>query len=128
MGFRVFGFSLLIFIYLINLAPAYPLHNILPSVEFAQKRVEYKIIYGIKIEGGHGGSHGSSSHGNGNSGSPNTQGGGAAVIPVYTAGDAKNRQHQTRHSAANCNLNKSRLSNMLMITLVDLFVLLFLLM
>ncbi|XP_029126588.1 uncharacterized protein LOC109797060 [Cajanus cajan] len=127
MGFRVLGFSLLIFIYLINLAPAYPLHNNLPS-EYVQKRkFEEKEIYGIKTDGGHGSAHGSSSHGNGNSGSPDTRGGGAAVIPVYAAGAAKNRQHQTRHSAANCNLNKIKLSNVLLFTQIYSLVLLFLL-
>ncbi|KAL5194694.1 hypothetical protein HKD37_20G056717 [Glycine soja] len=114
MGFRVLGVSLLIFIYLINLAPAYPLQNKLFSEFVQNSKYEDKGIYESKIEGGAG--HGGSSHGNGNSRSPETRGGGAAVIPVYAAGAAnKNHQHQTRHGAANCNLNKIRFSNMLMI-------------
>ncbi|KAL5194693.1 hypothetical protein HKD37_20G056717 [Glycine soja] len=130
MGFRVLGVSLLIFIYLINLAPAYPLQNKLfsetdmkssiiaysysPLLHLLNSKYEDKGIYESKIEGGAG--HGGSSHGNGNSRSPETRGGGAAVIPVYAAGAAnKNHQHQTRHGAANCNLNKIRFSNMLMI-------------
>ncbi|RDX90970.1 hypothetical protein CR513_27117, partial [Mucuna pruriens] len=126
MGFRVLGFSLIIFIYLIILPPAYPLHNTLPS-EFVQKsKLEDKGLYGSKIEGGTG--HGGNSHGNGISGSTNTRGvgGGGAVIPVYAAGAAnRNGQHQTRHGAANCNLDKIRFSNMLMITLVYPLVLFF---
>ncbi|TKY50783.1 hypothetical protein E2542_SST22289 [Spatholobus suberectus] len=127
MGFRVLGFCLLIFIYLTNLAPAYPLQNTLPS-EFVQKSMfQDKGIYGSKIEGGHGGAHGGNSHGNGNSGTPETRGGGAAVIPVYAAGANKNHEHQNRHGAANCNLNKIKFSNMLMITLVYPLILSFLL-
>lgn len=90
-------------------------------------KYEDKGIYESKIEGGAG--HGGSSHGNGNSRSPETRGGGAAVIPVYAAGAAnKNHQHQTRHGAANCNLNKIRFSNLLMIILVYPLILSFLLM
>ncbi|KAG4984603.1 hypothetical protein AAZX31_10G264500 [Glycine max] len=129
MCFRVLlGVSLLILIYLINLAPAYPLHHTLLSEIVQNSKFEDKgILYGSRIGGaGHGGS--SHGNGNGNSGSPETRGGGAALIPVYAAGAAnKNHQHQTRHGAANCNLNKIRFSNLLMIILVYPLILSFLL-
>ncbi|XP_027366789.1 uncharacterized protein LOC113873034 [Abrus precatorius] len=127
MGFRVIGFSLLIIIYVINLASSYPIRKTLPS-EFESK-LEDKGIHESKIEGaashGGGGGHGGRSHGDGNSGSPDTRGGGA-VIPVYAGGASRNRQHQTRRGAANCNLN-NKISNMLMITLVYPLILIFLL-
>jgi len=85
-----------------------------------KSKLERKVLYGRKIEGGAG-----HSHGNGNSGSPETRGGGAAVIPVYTAGAAnRNNQH---HGAASCNLNKIGFSNMLMIVLIYPLILSFLL-
>jgi len=91
-----------------------------------KSKLEHKVLHGIKTEGG--GGHGGNSHGNGNSGSPGTRGGGAAVIPVYAAGAAnRNNQHQTRHGAASCNLNKIGFSDMLMIVLIYPLILSFLL-
>ncbi|CAJ1977586.1 unnamed protein product [Sphenostylis stenocarpa] len=125
MGFRGLGFSLLIFVYLIDLTLAYPPQSDLAS-EFVQKsKLEDKVLYGRKIEGGAG--HGGS-HGNGNTVPTETRGGGGAVIPVYAAGAAhRNNQHQTRHGAANCNLNEIRFSNMVMIVLIYPLILSFLL-
>ncbi|KAK7357841.1 hypothetical protein VNO80_17138 [Phaseolus coccineus] len=127
MGSRGLGFSLLIFICLIALTPAYSLHNTFSSEIMQKSKLERKVLYGRKIEGGAG--HGGNSHGNGNSGSSETRGGGAAVIPVYAAGAAnRNNQHQTRHGAASCNLNKIGFSNMLMIVIIYPLILSFLLM
>ncbi|BAT93720.1 hypothetical protein LR48_Vigan02g251900 [Vigna angularis] len=127
MGFKVLAFSLFIFICFIAItSSAYPLHSTFSSEIMQKRKLEDKVIDGSKIEGG--GGHGGNSHGNGNSGSSDTRGGGAAVIPVYAAGAAnKNNQHQTRHGAASCNLNKIRFSNMLMIVLIYPLILSFLL-
>lgn len=75
------------------------------ETEFVQRRqLEDEGIYGRKLEGGgaHGGSHGGQSHG-----------GGGAVIPIYAAGAAKQRQS---HRSAACNLNKIKISTMFMMT------------
>ncbi|KAK7269701.1 hypothetical protein RIF29_22435 [Crotalaria pallida] len=125
MGFKELGFSLLIFLYFINLASSFPIRKTLLSEPILKNKIEDKGIYGSKIEGG---THGGQSHGNGNgygngggSSSSNTHGG-AGVIPVYAAGAANNnRQHH--HGAANCNLDKIRFSTMLMVTLVYLVML-----
>ncbi|XP_019454087.1 PREDICTED: uncharacterized protein LOC109355399 isoform X2 [Lupinus angustifolius] len=106
MGFKEIGFSLLIFVYFINLASSYPIQKILPSD---------KGIYGSKIEGG---TRGGQSHGNGN--------GGTGAVPVYAAG-AANNNHQHHRGAANCNLDKIKFPPMVMITLVYPVILLFLL-
>ncbi|XP_047156868.1 uncharacterized protein LOC124827784 [Vigna umbellata] len=126
MGFKVLAFSLFIFICFIAItSSAYPLRSTFSSEIMQKRKLEDKVIDGSKIEGG--GGHGGN-HGNGNSGSSDTRGGGAAVIPVYAAGAAnKNNQHQTRHGAASCNLNKIRFSNMLMIVLIYPLILSFLL-
>ncbi|XP_027934636.1 uncharacterized protein LOC114190070 [Vigna unguiculata] len=128
MGFTVLRFSLLIFIcFIVLTSSAYPLHSTFSSEIMQKRKLEDKVIDGSKIEGG--GGHGGNSHGNGNSGSPDTRGGGAAVIPVYAAGAAnKNNQHQTRHGAASCNLNKIKFSNIFMIVLIYPLILSFLLM
>ncbi|KAK7280538.1 hypothetical protein RJT34_25602 [Clitoria ternatea] len=128
MGFRALVFSALVFIYLIILASSHPIQKTLPS-EFVQKgKIENKGKDVSKIEGGgaHGGNHGSTSHGNGNSASSSV-GGGGALIPVYAGNAAnKNRPRQIHRGAADCNLNRIKFSNMLMITLVYPLILLFL--
>ena len=84
-----------------------------------KSKLEDKAIYVSKMEGGGvhgGGGHGSQSHG------------GGAVMPVYAAGAAnKNHQPSSHHGAADCNLNKIKLSSTLMLVLVYPLVLIVLL-
>ncbi|KAE9618778.1 hypothetical protein Lal_00047398 [Lupinus albus] len=125
MGFKEFGFSLLIFLYFINLASSFPIRKTLLSERMLKDKIDDKGIYGSKIKGG---THRGGSHGNGNGGVsslPNTHGG-AGLIPVYAAG-AGNNNRQHHHSAANCNLDKIRFSTMVRITSIHVLLFLYLL-